>query len=222
MQDAVEAGLRIAAYAIPVIGGLYAGWRVIRRPVGEFIAGMAAIPNLGGMADDIRAIRKEVTTNGGGSLKDMVRRVELHGHRREAMLRSHFANQNEGQFQADADGNLEWANETLQRWTGRPEHALHNRAWYSIIATGQQDEFRQEFERAIAEKREFRGQCHIRSITPVTDSGGGREKHLATDWRVVVVRDASDPKLIHGYAGNVRLRHPTAPHAAMPRVETGD
>jgi PAS domain-containing protein len=215
MPNDISGWLQLLAYGVPVIGGLYAGWRVIRKPFTAFAEGVASISDLGAMAGDIRTIKREVTANGGGSMKDMVRRIEVEGRHREAMLRTHFANANEGQFQTDAEGKLSWANETLQRWTGQPEHALHGKSWFSIIATNEQDEFRSDFELAIAERREFRGRCLIRSISPPSDSGGGRIRHLATDWRVVVVRDPSDAKAIIGFSGNVRLRHTTGPQPAV-------
>lgn len=215
MPSGVAEWLQMAGYAVPVVVGVYGGWRAVRKPVGAFVGGVASIADLGGMREDIRTIRKEVTANGGGSLKDKVVQLQIEGRHREAMLRTHFANANEGQFQTDDDGKLTWANETLQRWTGQAEHTLHGRSWYSIIATEQQEEFRDQVERAITDRREFRGRCLIRSVTPITDSGGGKLVHYLTDWRMVVVRDPTDPKHVIGYSGNVRLRHQTGEQPAL-------
>jgi PAS domain-containing protein len=206
----LQTWLFLLAYGVPALVALYGLWAKVARPrVAPYLQGILALGDIAGMRDDITLIKRELTHNGGKSVKDVVVRTEISGRHREAMLRAHFANNNEGQFETDAQGKLTWANETLQRWTGLAEHELRGKGLYSIIATADQGEFRHAFEEAIADGREFRWQCQIRSISTTSEDPTPRVVHIASDWRVMVVRDPSSPSAIVGYSGNVRRRKVT-------------
>jgi PAS domain-containing protein len=200
--------LQLVGAALTVGAGTFGVWMKIRQPVRAFMAGVVAIPELATMQDGIEST---------------LRRIERDGRRRGAMMRSHIANNSEGMFETDADGNLEWCNDTLIRWTGLHLYSLTGKSWLSIIATDQQEEFREAFDLAIGERREFRGTCLLRCAASPHDSNGNRAKHLATDWRGAVTRDPEDPKVVFGYTFNVKLRSVTGPQpATTPATDTGD
>lgn len=208
---------QIVIYGVPALIAVVGAWRKWVTPrMAPYLLGILSLGDLGEMQDDIKAIRKEVTTNGGGSLKDAVKRIEVAGRRSDAMLRSHIANNDEGQFDTDAAGALTWSNDTLLRWTGCSIDSLQGQGYRSVIAEADQKRFLEALDVAVRERREFRGQCAMRTVVPPGPSGEpGKVAHFPTDWRMTVVRDPLDAREIIGYSGNVRRRAATG---EMPAV----
>lgn len=201
---------QVVAYGLPTLIAAIGAWRKWATPrLRPYLRGISSLGDIGEMQDDIKAIRKEVTTNGGGSLKDAVNRIEVAGRRSAAMLRSHIANIDEAQFDTDASGALTWANETLVRWTGVGLDSLQGRGWRSVIAEADQAYFLAAFDVAVRDGREFRGQCAMRVVIPPTHDEHNPVQHFPSDWRMTVVRDPLNPREIIGYSGNVRRRHAT-------------
>jgi PAS domain S-box-containing protein len=114
------------------------------------------------MTDDIVQIRKELTSNGGQSLKDFVKQIKSDVQAntdltKTIMCRQRWIldNRSEPIFETDENGNFTWVNEAFIRLTKRSCVDLLNNKWKNIIEENQRDSIFEHWDRAIQEKRNF-------------------------------------------------------------------
>jgi len=113
-------------------------------------------------ADNIHnIIQKELTHNGGASLKDAVRRIETSIHVNNNKFRSYLSLQKQPIWESDADGNCEWVNDAYTRITGYSLDHLKNRGWMMIVKRDERAYIENEWQRSIAERRTFNHQLTI-------------------------------------------------------------
>ena len=107
-------------------------------------------------ADNIHSIiEKELTHNGGSSLKDAVRRIEngLHSHHNK--FRSYLSLQKQPIWESDANGNCHWVNDAYTRLTGYSLDHLRNMGWMMVIKKTERSYIEGEWMRSIQQKRTF-------------------------------------------------------------------
>jgi PAS domain S-box-containing protein len=114
------------------------------------------------ITDDIVKIRQELTSNGGKSLKDCVKKIHTDVQAntdltKTIMCRQRWIldNRNEPIFEADENGNFTWVNEAFIRLTKRACYDLLNNKWKNIIVESQRDAVFTHWDTAIEEKRNF-------------------------------------------------------------------
>jgi len=120
------------------------------------------------ITDDIVKIRQELTSNGGKSLKDCVKKIHADVQAntdltKTIMCRQRWIldNRNEPIFEADENGNFTWVNEAFIRLTKRSCNDLLNNKWKNIIIESQRDMMFEHWDNAIKEKRNFEETIHI-------------------------------------------------------------
>ncbi len=145
-------GLEITGIILSLAGGLCAsmawGWKYIIKPT------IRLYKNQQGLVDSVEDIKKEITTNGGSSIKDTVNKIN----RRQIMLdkrsKAIFYNIEKAILEVDEKGNILWANEQFHRLMGTKN--LKGLDWVSYIDEPQRENFLREFESCSEKLRELR------------------------------------------------------------------
>lgn len=146
-----------AAAIVSLIGAIVSAviflWRIFRM-TRTFVKDQEEIKT------SINKIKNEVTYNGGGSLKDMVRglnetcdrldvRQQIFDQRSKAVL--HY--QDRCLFETDKDGNLAWANEAFYQHTVRYGDISGGLDWITVVDDDERDAFLTELKSCLEMSR---------------------------------------------------------------------
>jgi len=114
------------------------------------------------ITDDISQIRKELTSNSGKSLKDLVKKIEGDVESNTNLTKTILCrqrwildNRSEPIFEADENGNFTWVNEAFVKLAKRSCSDLTGNKWKNIIAESNRDSVFAHWDAAIKEKRNF-------------------------------------------------------------------
>lgn len=144
--------LEIVGIVLSLAGGLCAslawGWKYIIKPT------IRLYKNQQTLVSSVEDIKKELTTNGGSSIKDTVNRID----RRQVMLdkrsKAIFYNIEKAILEVDEGGNILWANEQFHNVMGTKN--LKGLDWVSYIDEPQRENFLREFESCSEKLRELK------------------------------------------------------------------
>lgn len=201
-------------------GGIAAMWEAVKS-IPSIARAFVALPQLveqsqrqAAMEKVITRIHKEVTPNGGSSLRDAVVRQGLEftaalqeqaqGLRRVESAIAVLANshrvsydmQGRGAvFECDPEGLNGYTNHVYQQWTGRSESQLMGMGWVSCIFSADREAVRDEWESAVEDGREFRMRYRLLDAaqqpflvethaSPVRDHEGVIAKWVGVMYRV--------------------------------------
>lgn len=147
-----DTSIEIIGIVLSVAGGAFAafawGWKYIVKPTIRLYKGQQHL------LDSVDDIKKELTTNGGSSIKDTVNRID----RRQVMLdkrsKAIFYNIEQAILEVDENGNILWANERFHNIMGTKN--LKGLDWVSYIDEPQREYFLREFESCSEKLRELR------------------------------------------------------------------
>lgn len=145
-------GLEITGIVLSLAGGLCAsmawGWKYIIKPT------IRLYRNQQTLVSSVEDIKKELTTNGGSSIKDTVNRID----RRQIMLdkrsKAIFYNIEKAILEVDESGKILWANEEFHNVMGTKN--LNGLDWVSYIDEPQRENFLREFESCSEKLRELK------------------------------------------------------------------
>ena len=144
--------LEIVGIVLSLVGGFCASlawsWKFLVKPT------MKLYKNQQILVSSVEDIKKELTTNGGSSIKDTVNRID----RRQIMLdkrsKAIFYNVEKAILEVDEKGNILWANEMFHKQMGTKN--LKGLDWVSHIDEPQRENFLREFESCSEKLRELR------------------------------------------------------------------
>lgn len=147
-----DMSLEIVGIVLSLAGGLCAslawGWKYIIKPT------IRLYKNQQTLVSSVEDIKKELTTNGGSSIKDTVNRID----RRQVMLdkrsKAIFYNIEKAILEVDEGGNILWANEQFHNVMGTKN--LKGLDWVSYIDEPQRENFLREFESCSEKLRELK------------------------------------------------------------------
>ena len=100
----------------------------------------------------IETIYKELTPNGGGSIKDAINRVQGAVGRMEKRQKCWLQIHDKAVFETDSAGNLTWANREYLGLLGATFEEVEGRGWRNFLAS---DSTFEQWTRAVADKRDF-------------------------------------------------------------------
>ena len=197
------------------------GWPYVQRflnGVGGFFKGIAALSELPGHMPDIQriasvdaklqSILKEVSPNGGSSLRDAVTSTRDTAKRTEMAL-AVFINSTRAQwdgmglfavFEASPTGEFTYVNSTYMKWTNKSERDLIGAGWINAIDVDDRRYVREEWESCVSDIREFTKEYTMLRVdgapfgvictaTPVTEySNGPVAKWVGVIRKVDVIR----------------------------------
>lgn len=130
------------------------------RPMFRFLRSQAkAVMLLPELADSMRQIRNELTTNGGSSLKDAVVRIERRQAENTQMIQAMF---HHGSFKADTNGSIIDVSKAMCKLFRRSNSELMGNAWITWVAEDDRDDVEREWNKAILGKRDFDEHFSIR------------------------------------------------------------
>jgi PAS domain S-box-containing protein len=131
-------------------------WVKVLRPAMKFIDRHEEV------VKSIEIIEKEITCNGGGSLKDAVVRlsdtcesIERSQKVIEQRTKASLHYSNTALFETDKDGNLIWTNEPFYDLTGLALTDIAGFDWLIYIHEDEREEFLQEFKSCLSMNRRF-------------------------------------------------------------------
>lgn len=102
----------------------------------------------------IEDIKKEVTPNGGSSIKDVINRIEKRQIMIDKRTKAIFYNLDNSIFEVDQNGNILWANRTFHEAMGTKN--LKGLDWVSIIDESERESFLREIESCSKTVRELK------------------------------------------------------------------
>lgn len=167
----------------------------------------SVIPTLGqiqALDRSVSHVLREILPNGGSSMRDTINRmarvqqeqnVGLQSLERTLILqtgvmRAHYdADGAYARFETDGLGRNTWVNRTYLRWVGRSIEQVLGYGWVNSIGRDDRDHVREEWERAISERREFSMRYKLRdsnghefAVDCVAVPVAGEDPHLPERW----------------------------------------
>jgi PAS domain S-box-containing protein len=153
-------GIEDATLMMTMIGTLitFLGflWVKVLRPAVKFMNSQETV------VTSIETIKREITTNGGGSLKDAVctlsgtcERIERSQIVIEQRTKASLHYSETALFETDQEGHLVWTNEPFYNLTKMTLTDVEGFDWLSYIHEDQRDEFFQEFKSCLEMNRRF-------------------------------------------------------------------
>jgi PAS domain S-box-containing protein len=141
-----------------IFGSLYAIWRFFIYPhIYMKLKNMITeIYNVAMDASSIHEIiKKELSTNGGSSLKDAINRIESRLSIQDGKSRATLSLLDSPIWESDEDGNCVWVNRAYRRITGYDIDSVKDMGWISIIAPDSREAVQEEWINAIRDRRHF-------------------------------------------------------------------
>ena len=131
-------------------------WKKVLKPTMQFVE------EHDGVVDSINTIKKEITTNGGGSLKDAVCNLNdtcyrIENRQRIIEQRTHAClhYSSTALFETDSSGRLVWTNDPFYKLTVQSLSDLQGFDWLSYIHEDEREEFLGEFNSCLKMNRKF-------------------------------------------------------------------
>jgi hypothetical protein len=131
-------------------------WMKVLRPAVKFMASHEEV------VTSIETIKHEITTNGGGSLKDAVctlsgacERIERSQIVIEQRTKASLHYSETALFETDQEGHLVWTNEPFYNLTKMTLTDVEGFDWLGYIHEEERDEFFQEFKSCLDMNRRF-------------------------------------------------------------------
>jgi PAS domain S-box-containing protein len=191
---------QVLAYTGAVVGTVAASARWGAPKVKAAVRICSALADL---PEQLAGISAELKTNGGGSMRDEIRRIAVDGRDTKALVRVLGDSHPDMLWEAGPTGDCVYSNETYLRETGRSLGDTLGWGWINCIAEHDRARVREAWEAAIEERREFR--MRYAMVNARGDEFGVE----------CVARVKRDHDKVVGWLGQVRRRTPTGQHVAL-------
>lgn len=162
-------------------------FKVVRPAVLTVRSHMRMIASLPSINESLEQLVAEMRTNGGGSLRDAVNRIEQVQEINRQLIQAVYVH---GYFRTDESGLVVECSRSLCRTYGRTESELMGNSWCSWIVAGDRERVRDEWFSAVTQQRDFDEQFGIKlpddgiimvraRAGTLTSRGGAYLGHLA-------------------------------------------
>lgn len=218
LRDILELALLVGSVASLYFSPRVLRWmfKKLRSAAATFKALMelpAVLPTLGqiqALNTSVSHVLREVLPNGGSSMRDTInhmarvqqeQNIGLRALERALLLqtgvmRAHYdADGVYARFETDGLGRNTWVNRAYLRWVGRSIEQVLGYGWVNSIGLDDREHVREEWERAISERREFSMRYKLRDIHGhefavdcVAVPVAGEDPHLPERWVGHLVR----------------------------------
>ncbi len=153
----METDLAVIATIISLVAGACSwGWIRVVRPTVKFINKHEDL------AESVETIKTEITTNGGGSLKDVVcklgdtcSRMEITQKIIEQRTKAALHYNHSALFETDSQGRVVWSNEPFYDMTGQSLDDIKGYDWLTYVHEAERDECFAEFQSCLEMNRKF-------------------------------------------------------------------
>ena len=164
--------------------------RVLKRPVCGFCNSVRSFFTIGGK---IERVYSELTSNGGTSVKDSVKRIEDNV---VVLMNKHriiVDDYHTGILETDAKGNITWANATFLEMTSRDLREILGNGWINTVCAEDRERVYRTWHDAFTQQRPFEGA--FRMVRP--------------DGKILEVKGFAYPikgkERIQGYIGKIKI-----------------
>ncbi len=145
--------------------------------------------------DKVDQIHKELTPNGGSSIKDQINSITTAVAILAAKDRAQLELDKRPSFEADASGAYQWVNKAYCRLTGYSNDEIEQLGWKNLVHVEDRERVIREWNQAVADKRAYH-QVH---------------RIVAADDRILTVAVEASPLLdpkrsVLGYFGFMNLQ----------------
>lgn len=185
-----------------IAGSLYGVWRFVIYPhIYVKIHNMFNdVYNVAMDAASIHAIiKKELSTNGGSSLKDAINRIELKLALQDGKHKVTLSLLDVPIWESDENGNCLWVNRAYRRITGYDIDSVKDMGWVSIIASCDRERVSEEWESSVKDHRHFSLTYNI--LTPV-----GKVLSVDGEGYPIYLNDSSK-NTVKGYIGVLLVKN---------------
>lgn len=110
---------------------------------------------------EIKEIAKELRTNGGTSLRDVINRLEEQGQETRALVVAGMDRDRHPLFQADGHGRYAWVNVAYLTLTGRQKADVLSYGWINVVHPADRERVRAQWFSAVKENRSFEEQYRV-------------------------------------------------------------
>lgn len=149
-----EAGLILASEVVSALMILYGTLRALKKWALKPIK--AHFDKFDACVNSIENIKKEFSTNGGGSLKDHIGRLSIELSEVKQAQRAQLAYNTHPIFESDKDGHCTYANRAYLRMLGVGIEEIEGQGWKSFIHPDSRDIVFEEWESAVRDQRDFK------------------------------------------------------------------
>lgn len=121
--------------------------------VGRYVVAWFRLPSQ--VSTMSATVEKELTPNGGGSMRDLVGALAKQVRTGDARDRALFAHMEIAYWESDSHGDCVYASRELLRITGRTIDEYLGRAWVSGIHPAQRESVLEEWDACVRDQRDF-------------------------------------------------------------------
>jgi PAS domain-containing protein len=140
---------KVLGGAVAVLGFLKVAAKVVFKPLKSHF-------------EKIDHIYKEVTPNGGGSLKDAITELKGTVARIERRQRTWLSYEENGVFETDGEGRFTWANRSLLHFLNAAFEEVEGNGWKNFVHPDGRERVFREWEEAVRDGRDFKGNVFFR------------------------------------------------------------
>lgn len=142
-----------------LLGSLIWFYRKTVRPMVRYFNKLAAcMEDHGQLIKNVETIKKEITTNGGSSIKDAINRIEKRQLIIDERTRAMFYGKDKPIFEIDNVGNIQWGNKAFHKLMGHKN--LSGLDWVSLVDEPDRKGFLSELASCGATGRELNYEVH--------------------------------------------------------------
>lgn len=124
----------------------------------QYVNVAAQLANMTTLIDEVH---KQITPNGGGSMSDVLHRVECAQHWQQERVKALLSEVSYGVWESDREGECYWANDVLIQWAGGRLTDLNGSNWQNIVDPRDRDLVVKEWRSTIEQERDFRQGCRL-------------------------------------------------------------
>lgn len=208
LEIALLAGSVASLYFSPkVLRWMFKKLRSAAAAIQALVELPSVLPTFGqiqSLEKSVSHVLREVLPNGGSSMRDTINhmaRVQQEQSQglqslertlilQTGVMRAHYdADGVYARFETDGLGRYTWVNRTYLRWVGRSLEQVLGYGWVNSLGLEAREHVREEWERAISERREFSMRYKLRDICGhefavdcVAVPVAGEDPHLPERW----------------------------------------
>lgn len=144
--------VEILGVIIPIIGGFFATVTFLLKKIINPTISMVKVQEE--LVETVNEIKKELTTNGGSSIKDTINRIDKRQVIIDKRSKAVFYNCQEIILEVDDQGNFLWANQKFYSLIGAVN--ISGLDWVSHIDEDERERFLKELKSCSLQNREFK------------------------------------------------------------------
>ena len=144
-QEIIDTGAVLAAL-VTAAGAGWSGWKYVLVPIKN---------QCQNVSNAVAIVNRELSNNGGLSIKDRIERIELRILINEARVRASMQLQYVAHWESNTKGECVYASPELCELTGKTQEQIMGYGWVGMISEPFRDRVRHVWDECVRDKREF-------------------------------------------------------------------